>query len=51
MMQPNTAKKYFAPLNHITNEFLAQIEENVQLGNQAEKDFLEDLYKWALECK
>lgn len=51
MMQPNTAKKYLAPLNQITEEFLLRMEEKIKADNELECDFMEELYKWALECK
>lgn len=51
MMQPNTAKKYLAPLNQITEEFLLRMEEKIKIDNELECDFMEELYKWALECK
>lgn len=51
MMQPNTAKKYFAPLNQITIEFLDRIEERIKPDHELDCDFMEELYKWALECK
>lgn len=51
MMQPNTAKKYLAPLNQITDEFLLRMEEKIKSDNELECDFMEELYKWALECK
>lgn len=50
-MQPNTAKKYLAPLNQITEEFLLRMEEKIKSDNELECDFMEELYKWALECK
>ncbi|KAK6626111.1 hypothetical protein RUM43_006416 [Polyplax serrata] len=49
MMQPNTAKKYFAPLNQITIEFLDRIEERIKPDHELDCDFMEELYKWALE--
>lgn len=51
MMQPNTAKKYLMPLNQITVEFLDRMEEKIQSNHELEADFMEELYKWALECK
>ncbi|EEB11516.1 cytochrome P450, putative [Pediculus humanus corporis] len=49
MMQPSTAKKYLIPLNQITTEFLNRIQENIKSNDELSCDFMEELYKWALE--
>ncbi|KAL0272713.1 UNVERIFIED_CONTAM: hypothetical protein PYX00_005578 [Menopon gallinae] len=50
MMQPNTAKKYLSPLNQITDEFLNNLQLKRRDTNELDCDFMEELYKWALEC-
>lgn len=50
MMQPNTAKKYLSPLNQITDEFLSTLQLKKRDTNELDCDFMEELYKWALEC-
>ncbi|XP_062544598.1 probable cytochrome P450 49a1 [Armigeres subalbatus] len=49
MLQPTTAKKYIAPLDEISTDFMARIHEMRDENNELPGDFLHELYKWALE--
>lgn len=49
LLQPSTAKKYIAPLNDIAQDFMERIHEMRDENNELPKDFLHEVYKWALE--
>uniref|UniRef100_A0A182XML5 Uncharacterized protein n=1 Tax=Anopheles quadriannulatus TaxID=34691 RepID=A0A182XML5_ANOQN len=49
MLQPSTAKKYIAPLDEISSDFMDRIQEMRDENNELPGDFLHELYKWALE--
>ncbi|ETN58108.1 Cyp49a1 [Anopheles darlingi] len=49
MLQPSTAKKYIAPLDEISSDFMDRIQEMRDVNNELPGDFLHELYKWALE--
>lgn len=51
MLQRSIGKKYVGPLNEIAADFMDRIHEMRDANNELPRDFLKELYKWALECK
>ncbi|XP_052861749.1 probable cytochrome P450 49a1 [Anopheles cruzii] len=49
MLQPSTAKKYIAPLDEISSDFMDRVQEMRDENDELPGDFLHELYKWALE--
>ncbi|XP_026464272.1 cytochrome P450 CYP12A2-like [Ctenocephalides felis] len=49
MMQPRNIKQYIAPVEEVTDEFIARMNHLRDSNNEMPKDFSHELNKWSLE--
>ncbi|XP_012279607.1 probable cytochrome P450 301a1, mitochondrial [Orussus abietinus] len=50
VLQPQTVRKYIAPIEVVTRDFMHRIEEIKAEDDEVPGDFDNEVHKWALEC-
>lgn len=50
LMKPRAVQAYLNPMQDVARDFVVKMLK-VRDGNKEVPNFLEELYKWALECK
>lgn len=50
ILQPQTVKRYIAPIEEVTDHFIKRMNEMVDGDRELPEDFDNEIHKWSLEC-